>query len=113
MTAEADASINRSARLAGGLYLSLVPFGFFSFVYVPSVLLVRGDAATTSRKIMASKWLFRSATVSHLVSQIIVVFLVLALYRLLAPVNKDHAVLMVVLALLGIPIAFLNGFRRS
>ena len=36
------------------------------------------------------------------------VFLVLALYRLLKPVNKDHAVLMVVLALLGIPIAFLN-----
>ncbi len=31
-----------------------------------------------------------------------------ALYRLLKPVNKDHAVLMVVLALLGIPIAFLN-----
>jgi hypothetical protein len=42
------------------------------------------------------------------VSQIIVVFLALALYRLLKPVNNDHAVLMVVLALLGIPIAFLN-----
>jgi hypothetical protein len=46
--------------------------------------------------------------VSHLISQIILIFLVLALYRLLKPVNKDHAVLMVVLALLGIPIAFLN-----
>ena len=45
MPAEAYASINRTARLAGGLYLSLVPFGVFSFVYVPSVLYVRGDAA--------------------------------------------------------------------
>lgn len=108
MTTGAHASINRTARLAGGLYLSLVPFGLFSFVYVPSVLLVRGDAATTSRNIMASEWLFRSGTVSHLISQIVVVFLVLALYRLLKPVNKDLAVLMVVLALLGIPIAFLS-----
>ncbi len=108
MTPGAHASINRTARLAGCLYLSLMPFGIFSFVYVPSVLLVRGDAATTSRNIMASEWLFRSGTLSHLLSQIIVVFLALALYRLLKPVNKDQAVLMVVLALLGLPIAFLN-----
>ena len=76
--------------------------------YVPSVLLVPGDAVTTARNIMASEWLFRSGTVSHLIGQIIFVFLVLALYRLLKPVNKDHAVLMVILVLLGIPMAFLN-----
>ena len=67
-----------------------------------------GDAVTTARNIMASEWLFRSGTVSHLIGQIIFVFLVLALYRLLKPVNKDHAVLMVILVLLGIPMAFLN-----
>jgi hypothetical protein len=85
----------------------MAPFAFFGILYVPSVL-VRGDAATTSRNIMTSEWLFRSGTVSHLIGQIIFIFLVLALYRLLKPVNKDHAVLMVVLALLGIPMAFLN-----
>jgi Domain of unknown function (DUF4386) len=108
MPAETYASIQRTARLAGGLYLSLVPFGVFSFVYVPSVLLVRGDAAATSRNIMASEWLFRAGTVSHLISQIIVPFLALAIYRLLKHVNKEHAVVMVVLALLGIPISFLT-----
>lgn len=108
MTAGAHSSINRTARLAGGLELSLLPFAVFSFVYVPSVLLVRGDPAATSRNIMASERLFRSGTVSHLISQIVVVFLVMALYRLLKPVNQDLAVLMAVLALLGIPIAFLN-----
>ncbi len=108
MTAGAHASINRTARLAGGLYLAMMPFAFFGILYVPSVLLVRGDAAITSRNIMASEWLFRSGTVSHLIGQIIFIFLVLALYRLLKPVNKDHAVLMVVLAVLGIPIVFLN-----
>lgn len=104
--AGAPDSINRTARLAGALYLSLLPFGFFSFVSVPSVILVRGDPAATSRNILASERLFRLGTVSHLVSQIIVVFLVLALYRLFQPVNANRAVLMAVLALLGIPIAF-------
>ena len=108
MTAEAHASITRTARLAGALYLALMPFGFFGIIYVPSILLVPGDAARTSRNIMASEWLFRSGTVSHLISQIILIFLALVLYRLLKPVNKDHAVLMVVLALLAVPIAFLN-----
>lgn len=106
--AGAHASINKTARLAGGLYLSLVPLGFFSFVYVPMTLFVRGDAAATSRNIMASEGLFRAGIASHLLSQIIVVFLMLTLYRLLKPVNKDHAMLMVVLALLCVPISFLT-----
>jgi hypothetical protein len=88
--------------------LALAPFGFFGIMYVPSVLLVPGDAAATSRNILASERLFRSGTVSHLISQVILIFLVLALYRLLKPVNKDHAVLMVVLALVAVPMAFLN-----
>jgi hypothetical protein len=108
MPAETYASIQRTARLAGGLYLSLAPFGVFSFVYVPSVLFVRGDAAATSRNIMASEWLFRSGTVSHLISQIIVPFLALAMYRLLKHANKEHAAVMVVLALLCVPISFLT-----
>jgi Domain of unknown function (DUF4386) len=108
MTAGAHASINRTARLAGALYLALMPFGFFGIIYVPSVLVVPGDAATTCRNIMASEWLFRSGTVSHLISQVILIFLVLALYRLLKPVNKSHAMLMVLLALPAVPIAFLN-----
>ena len=83
-------------------------FGFFGIMYVPSVLVVPGDAASTARNIMASEWLFRSGTVSHLIGQTIFIFLVLALYRLLKPVDKNRAVLMVLLALLGVPIAFLN-----
>jgi Domain of unknown function (DUF4386) len=91
MPAETYASIKRTARLAGGLYLSLAPVGVFCFVYVPSVLFVRG-AAATSRNIMASELLFRSGTVSHLISQIIVPFLALAMYRLLlAALRLLHA----------------------
>lgn len=108
MTLRDRAWIKRTARRAGGLYLALMPFGFFGIIYVPSVLVVDGDAAATARNIMASEWLFRSGTVSHLVGQIIFVFLVLALYQLLGPVDKGPAVLMVALALLSVPIACIN-----
>lgn len=105
MSAGAPASINRTARLAGGLYLALAPFGYFGIMHVPSLLLVPGDPAATSRNILASEWLFRSGTVSHLINQIIFIFLVLTLYRLLEPVNAGHARLMVALVLVSIPIA--------
>ena len=108
MTSEGAAPANRTARLAGALYLALMPFAFFGLIYVPSVVVVPGDPARTSANIMASELLFRGGTVSHLVGQVIFVFLVLALYRLLKPVNDDHALVMVVLALLGVPMAFLN-----
>lgn len=108
MTAVARGSIRKTARLAGGLYLALVPFSIFGILYVPSVLIVPGDAATTAGNIMGSEGLFRGGILSHLIGQTIFIFLVLALYKLLKPVNQGHALLMVVLALLGVPIAFLN-----
>lgn len=112
MTPGDPAWIKRTARVAGGLYLALMPFSFFGLIYVPSRLVVSGDAAETARNIMSSEWLFRSATVSHLLSQVIFVFLALALYRLLEPVNRGHAVSMVVLALLSVPIAFIDEINR-
>jgi hypothetical protein len=90
MTTGAQASITRTARLAGALYLGAMPFAFLGLMYVPSVLVVPGDPAATSRNILASEWLFRSGTVSHLTGQIIFIFQVLALYRLLKPVNRNH-----------------------
>jgi hypothetical protein len=108
MTSRDRAWIKRTSRLAGGLYLAMMPFSFFGILYVPSMPVVPGDAAATARNIMGSEWLFRSGMVSHLVGQLIFVLLVLTLYQLLRPVNKDYSVLMVTLALLGVPIALVN-----
>lgn len=106
MTADDHTAIRKTARVVGGLYLSLVPLGIFSFVYVPSLVFVPGNAAATASNIVASEWVFRLGMAGHLVSQVIVVFLVLALYRILRPVNADRAMAMVVLALLCVPISF-------
>ena len=99
---------NRTARAAGALYLAMMPLGAFGILYVPTALVVPGDAAATAERIAASEGLFRTAIVSHLLSQVVFVFLVLTLYRLFEGVNVRHARLMVVLALLGVPIAMMS-----
>src|SRR5689334_1647811 len=98
------------ARVAAILYL--IPLAPFSLVYVPSALIVPGDAAATASKILASESLFRFGIVSNLLSQICFVFVSLLLYQLLKPVNKNMALLMVILNLLGVPIVMFNELNR-
>ena len=112
MTTKEKMNPNKTARIAGFLYLLMAPFGFFGMLYVPSILIVPGDAAITANNIMASESLFRSAIVSTLMVQIINIFMVLSLYKLLKPVNKNHASLMVIFILIGAPIAMLNELNR-
>jgi hypothetical protein len=99
---------NHSARLAGFLYLILIPLGFFGVAYVPELLVVPGDMAQTVSNIMASEQMFRLSSVSALLMNIVSVLLVLVLYKLLSPVGKNMAIVMVVFLLLGAGIALLN-----
>jgi hypothetical protein len=105
-------STKKQARVAGILYLMLGPFAPFAFVYVPRTLIVRGDAAATASKIMASESLFRLGIVSSLLASIIMIFVVVALYQLLKLVNKNMAALMVVFVLIAVPIAMLNELNQ-
>jgi len=98
------------ARAAAILYL--LPFAPFSLVYVPSRLVAPGNAAATARNIMASESLFRLGIVSGLLSQIAFLFVGLLLYQLLKPVNKNMALLMVTINLVGIPIVMLNEINQ-
>ncbi len=100
------------ARVAGFLYLLMAPFGIFAMMYVPSILIVTGDAATTANNIMISEALFRSGIVSALIVQIVIILVVLVLYKLLKPVNKNHALLMVIFILVSVPITMLNELNQ-
>ena len=101
------------ARVAAILYLGLGVLGAFSMLYVPSILFVPGDATATANNIAASELLFRISFVTDLISQTVFILLVLVLYKLLRPVNPDHAALMVIFALVGIPIAMLNLINQA
>jgi hypothetical protein len=104
---------NKSARIAGGLYLLLLPLGILGLIYVPATLIVPGDVATTASNIMANESLFRLSIVSALLIQVVNLFVVLFLYKLLKPVNKNMALLMVIFILLGAPIAMLTEVNRA
>lgn len=101
-----------TARITGLLYLIGSVAGVFGILYIPSVLVVPGDAAATASNIIASESLFRLSIVSALVTQIVFIFVVLALYQLLKPVNKNMAGLMVIFLLLNVPIAMLNELNN-
>jgi hypothetical protein len=102
-------SIRQQARAAGRLYLLLAVSAPFGLLYVPARLIVRGDATATADNIRASPWLLHAGIASELFHQAVVIFVVMALYRLFRPVNETQARLVVILgALVSVPIAFLN-----
>jgi hypothetical protein len=111
MTDRETLNPNRTARSAGALYLAMAPFAMFGVMWARS-LIVPGDAAATAGNIMAVESLFRLSIVSSLAVQVGHLFLVLILYKLLKPVNRNHAVLMVILMLVGIPITMLSELSR-
>jgi hypothetical protein len=75
-------------------------------------MLVPGDAAATVRNIAASEALFRLSLVSDLIRQVLLMLLTLILYKLLKPVNKTIAALMVTFYLVYVPISMLNELNH-
>jgi hypothetical protein len=101
-------STKNPGRFAGSLYLLMSIPGFFAIMYVPSKLIVHGNATATASNIAASETLFRLGIAAQLISQAGFIFVALALFELLKGVNRRHASLMVTLVVVQIPIAFLN-----
>lgn len=101
-------STHNPGRLAGLLYVIASIPGFFALLYVPSKLIVQGNAAATANNIAAHETLFRLGIAADLIGQTLFIFVALALYGLLKGVNQRHALAMLTLILVAIPIAFLN-----
>src|ERR1700733_12549331 len=96
-------STKNPGRFAGLLYVLLSIVGFFAMEYVPSKLIVHGNASATASNIAASETLFRLGIAAQLISQAGFILVVLALYDLLKGVNRRHASLMGTLVVASIP----------
>lgn len=100
---------NKTARLAGLVYLSLVVVAPFSLLYVPNHLIVRGDAVATAANLRAHETMFRLGIVAELASAVIVVFLTLILYRLFNNVDRMQAALLVIFgSAVSVPVTFVG-----
>jgi Domain of unknown function (DUF4386) len=102
----------KAARIAGAVYLSMVITAPFSLIYVPSKLIVRGNATATADNILAHETMFRLSILGDLVGQVIFICLAIALYRLLREVNKTWAWLMVSFVLVSASVGFLNTLNN-
>ncbi|HPJ09676.1 MAG TPA: DUF4386 domain-containing protein [Flavobacterium sp.] len=97
-----------TARVSGLLYLVVVLTGIYSLAYVPKTLFVWDNAALTFKNITASETLFRTGILSSMVCYTAFLFLPIFLYKLLRQVNEFQARIMVVLAMVSVPVAFMN-----
>ena len=97
----------KAARIAGVFYLTSAAAAGFPLLYVPG-LIVPGDPTATAAKVLSAENVFRGAMASEMLGEVLFLLLVLALYRLLSSVSKANASLMVVLAVVPVPIVFLN-----
>ena len=76
------------ARVAGFLLLFIVLIAPFSQLYVPSTLIVPGDATATANNIGTSGWVFHLGIVSDSLVFLIEIVLTALLYVLLRPVSR-------------------------
>ncbi|WP_246455136.1 DUF4386 domain-containing protein [Thermomonas brevis] len=90
--------LRRDGRVAGALYLVVVLAGMVCLAYVPS------RTGATLAEAAAHADLFRAGIAAFLMMQIAFLLVPLALYRVLADVDRRAAVLMVALAAVSVPI---------
>jgi hypothetical protein len=83
-----NTSQRKTARIAGFMYLIIAVIAPFSMLYVPSRLIVAGDATATANNIIASELLFRFSFVGDSIVFLSEIVLVVMLYILLKPVSQ-------------------------
>jgi hypothetical protein len=106
----ADQSPRKTARMAGLFYLIFILTTVLA-TYVRSRLIVSGDAAATANNIVSSQGLFRIGFVTELVSAVFFLLAAWALYVLLKPVNKNLALLFLLLNLGGVAVECINALN--
>jgi hypothetical protein len=94
----------KTARKAGFLYLGYIIFTAIALVVGRKGIIVDGDAATTAANIIAKGMRFRVGFVSDAVAGVLFLLAAWYLYVLLKPVNKNIALLFLLLNLGGFTI---------
>ncbi|HTY46388.1 MAG TPA: DUF4386 domain-containing protein [Methanomassiliicoccales archaeon] len=96
-------SMNKTAKIAGSFYLAFI-LTFVLASYLRSQFIVSGDAAATAHNIAANELMPRIAFIAELVSALFFLLAAWALYVLLRPVDKNLALLFLLLNLGGVAV---------
>jgi hypothetical protein len=85
--------INKLARIGGIFYLLIIIAGICSELLARKGIIVPGDAAATATRLASSQLLWRMGIASDILMHIFDIPLMVILYILLRPVNKDLALM--------------------
>ena len=80
-----------TARFAGALYLLIAVLAPFSMMYLPSLIVVPGDAAATASNLVAHQGLFRVGLLNDAAIALLEVVLSAVLYLVLRPAGRTLA----------------------
>ena len=94
-------NVQRYARIAGVLFLVSFVAGGFGEAYVPSKIIVSGDAAATAANIRNFEFLYRLGFAGFLIESLCDITLVLIMYALLKPVSRELSLLAAFIGLVG------------
>src|SRR5947207_8879975 len=81
-------NVQRYARIAGVLFLVSLVAGGFGEAYIPSKLIVSGDAAATVANLRNFDFMYRLGFAAFLIESLCDIALALIFYALLRPVSK-------------------------
>jgi hypothetical protein len=90
-----DRSPKTLARIGGALYVFIIVAGIFGELFVRGALIVSGNAAATAANVAAHEGLWRLGIAGDLAMHIADLPLLVILYVLMRPVNRDLALLVV------------------
>jgi uncharacterized protein DUF4386 len=93
--ASLELSPKKLARIGGALYVFIIVAGIFGELFVRGALIVSGNAAATAANIAAHESLWRIGIAGDLAMHIADLPLLVILYVLMRPVNRDLALLVV------------------
>lgn len=106
--ANSETAPMRYARIGGILYLMIILLGALGEIFVRGSLITPGDAAATAGNILASQTLWRMGIAGDILMHVFDIPLMLILYLLLRPVNKNLALLAVLFNLIQTAVLVLN-----
>jgi hypothetical protein len=104
--------LKKQARKAGWLYLLAGAPAPFAYIYVPNALIVSGDASATADRVRGSETLLRLAIAGELWNAVVIIFALLALYRLFKGVSESLSLLMTILFLVSVPVSLVNPLNH-
>jgi len=94
---------HKAAKVAGFMFLCSLLIPSLNWAFILSKFIVPENVISTAHNIMADKMIFRIGIINEVLSAVVIVLLSLALYLILKSINKN-------LALVALVLKFVNAF---